>query len=109
MEIVIKTEDPQFLQSKIFDKVEEGVLDTWKKVDYEAAPFLTKKANEGQDAVLLELTPEYYNEILRVTTSFDESAGEPSEIIIAKYLGRFAAAIMTHFFEDISNLEITKA
>lgn len=109
MEIVIKTENPQFLQSKIFDKVEEGILDTWKKVDYEAVPFLTKKGNEGQEAVLLELTPEYYNEILRVTTTFDESGNEPSETIIAKYLGRFAAAMMTHFYEDISNLEITRA
>jgi hypothetical protein len=107
MEIVIKTENPEFLQSRIFEKVEEGTLNTWKKVDYQAEPFLTKKETEIKDAVLLELNPEHYNEILRVTATYNENTEEPSETIVATYLGRFASAIMTHFYEDIRNLEIS--
>lgn len=107
MLIKIHSNDAKVLMRDIISIIKGGELKTWKIVsDEKKTKFITHTSRQYYERVLLYLTPSKDNKTLDVETNYWEELEEPSESIIAIYIGMFTSTLLTHFNDDFSKLEV---
>lgn len=108
MRIDIITDDPAGLDVKIFEAAADGTLETWevREVKHTGKRFLTPVAQQYNDVVILQLTVNKNK--LEVTPHYWTGKTEPSKAVFAIVLGMFTAALLTHFSDEFTKLEIIK-
>lgn len=102
MRIVIKTQDPEALKTRIVSDVENGNLPTWElRTNKKDDKLLTHSGEQWADKVLLRLTPDNYNQQLLIETRYWSRSPKPSEEQRGTILGRFCERLFVQYAELI--------
>ena len=109
MQITINCQTPSSSKNKIIEDVEEGELRTWEvRTGNKSGKILTHCANQYEDKSLLVLTPDEESKQLIITLTKWKSADEPDYAVKAIYIGRFTQAVLSHYGEHFTTIELLK-
>lgn len=102
MRLVINTQDPEALKTRIISDVENGDLPTWElRTNKKDDKLLTHSGEQWADKVLLRMTPDAENQQLLIETRYWSSSPRPSEEQRGTVLGRFCERLFVQYAELI--------
>lgn len=106
MQINVITNDRNTLRQRIFQAVENEVLETWEIVKSKDQEWLlTPKATQYNNIVLLRFEISSANEDLVVFPTHWNGRETPSLALYAIVIGMITATLLTHFSPDFSQLQ----
>lgn len=106
MRIEIFTIRPEILKSKIFKKVGDGDLRTWKLEENSEKERLITHTGQWKDDALLTFVSHLNQNKLVVNITWWSKNQEPDSYTKGIYLGRFSEALLNHFNEHYTSFEI---